>query len=97
MAEHTPGPWKFKNDSGRRLVSADGGSLMGNEQYYPWVPTNEADWHLIAAAPALLGALIDLLDRYETLSGFADEVPAVHSARAAISAALTSPSSQEAK
>lgn len=31
--------------------------IMGSAAYYPWVPDNEADWRLIAAAPELLEAL----------------------------------------
>jgi hypothetical protein len=38
---------------------------MGAETYYPWVPSNEADWHLMAAAPDLLAALKDLLEHIE--------------------------------
>lgn len=55
MSKHTPGPWKFKIDE-CWLIEANKESIMGNESYYPWVPKEEADWHLIAAAPELLDA-----------------------------------------
>jgi hypothetical protein len=32
---------------------------MCDETYYPWVPDNMADWHLIAAAPDLYEASED--------------------------------------
>ena len=54
--KHTPGPWVFRKDEGWTIL-ADGESIMGNEQYYPWCPWNEADWRLIAAAPEMLEAL----------------------------------------
>jgi hypothetical protein len=60
MSKHTPGPWTFTKGETLdewRLLAADGESLMGSEQYYPWVPHREADWLLIAAAPELYEAL----------------------------------------
>ena len=56
VMQHSPGPWKFNNDPGeaRTISDARGISLMGDEQYYPWAPSEEADWRLIAAAPELL-------------------------------------------
>lgn len=56
QSEHTKGPWEFRKDD-CWTIFADGSSIMGDIQYYPWVPDNEADWHLIAAAPQLLAAL----------------------------------------
>ncbi len=70
--KHTPGPWRFnKQKVGWRAISdARGYSLMGDEEYYPWVPSDEADWHLIAAAPDLLAALRDMVN---TLTDGPDE------------------------
>lgn len=72
-SKFTPGPWIFGAKGDWTISSAaHSGSLMGNASYYPWVPENKADWHLIAAAPELYEALeecaIDLkewiLNRY---------------------------------
>jgi hypothetical protein len=56
MSKHTPGPWRVTDEKYecRQIKSADGKSLMGDEQYYPWTPADIEDWHLIAAAPELL-------------------------------------------
>lgn len=56
QSEHTKGPWEFRKDD-CWTIFADGSSIMGDMRYYPWVPDNEADWRLIAAAPQLLAAL----------------------------------------
>jgi len=39
---------------------------MCDEQYYPWVPNNEADWNLIAAAPELFAALKAVLGFFDS-------------------------------
>lgn len=55
---HTPGPWTYERDGGDRYIRAvNGESLQCDTPFYPWVSSNEADWHLIAAAPDMLGAL----------------------------------------
>ena len=65
--KHTPGPWRLEEADGAAYVcmqvkALDGESLMGDERYYPWVPSNIADWHLISAAPELFDALRKLMD-----------------------------------
>lgn len=56
-ARHTHGPWRIDHrGEDRYLLSAEGDSLMCDMRYYPWCPEEEADWHLIAAAPELLDA-----------------------------------------
>ena len=57
--QHTPGPWEFRKEN-PWTIFADGKSIMGNADYYPWVPTKKSDWVLIAAAPDLLEALRQL-------------------------------------
>lgn len=52
------GPWHIKwpvpsEDLGRKLFTADGEAIMGEELYYPWTPSNTYDWFLIATAPEL--------------------------------------------
>ncbi len=84
VMQHSPGPWKFNNDPGeaRTISDARGISLMGDEQYYPWAPSEEADWRLIAAAPELLAALRDLVD---VMTGRMEgETVALHNALAAL-------------
>lgn len=63
MSKHSKGPWYVDNtaDGNTHIRDANGNSLMCDEQYYPWVPDNPADWELIAAAPDLLAALKDLV------------------------------------
>lgn len=56
------GPWLVDDQGGdKHLRSADGESLMCDTNYYPWVPANDADWVLIASAPALYEALDGIL------------------------------------
>jgi len=53
----TPGPWTVEYKHGTTRLVADGEVTMCDETYYPWTPVNDADWHLIAAAPDLYEAL----------------------------------------
>ena len=72
---HTPGPWRAEildeGFSDWRLFMPNpqlpGGEecVMCNTTYYPWTPTNQDDWRLIAAAPELLAALNRVLHLYE--------------------------------
>lgn len=65
---YTPGPWRESYERGTTQIrSADNESLMGDETYYPWVPENDADWTLIAAAPDLHAHLTAALDEIERL------------------------------
>lgn len=58
----TPGPWRVSYERGTTQIrTADSGSIMCDETYYPWVPENDADWHLISAAPEMYQALENLL------------------------------------
>jgi len=71
--KHTPGPWNFRQDPdfGTWTIFADGKSIMGNEKYYPWVPSDAADWQLIAAAPELLAFAQGFLADYQSEDGMA--------------------------
>jgi hypothetical protein len=60
-AEHSELPWQIIRDGYTELEMHDAtgkSSLMGNADYYPWVPELEWDWELICravnAAPAML-------------------------------------------
>lgn len=60
----TPGPWAVEYKHGTTRLVAGGEVTMCDETYYPWAPENDADWHLIAAAPELYEALKAMV--YET-------------------------------
>jgi hypothetical protein len=62
MSAHTPGPWTIRREDGDRYLESPGhfGALMCDTQYYPWTPDSDEDWNLIAAAPELLEALIEI-------------------------------------
>lgn len=73
MSKHSPGPWRLERKVSCRtddyetsyIYSADPSNkiaLMSDEAYYPWCPSNEADWHLIAAAPEMLAVLKQVAD-----------------------------------
>lgn len=66
-SKYTPGPWRVSYEHGTTQIrTANNESIMCDETYYPWVPKNDADWHLIAAAPDLLEALEWALDAWDT-------------------------------
>ena len=55
----TPGPWTVEYRFGCTYIMAEQEALMCNETYYPWVPENQADWPLIAAAPEMAEIAIE--------------------------------------
>ena len=79
------GPWQYKASLGDcwTVHDCDGNAIMGDEQYYPWVPIESDQWRLIAAAPELLESLVDLVALYPLDS--TDAI--ITSARAAIAKA----------
>jgi hypothetical protein len=69
----TPGPWEVKYKNGEtQLLMSDGDIHMCNMHYYPWVPENDADWHLIAAAPDLYEALEAVLSSIPDMGNYYD-------------------------
>jgi hypothetical protein len=96
-AQHTPGPWVLaSSNSWRRIVTQfnmrevcvptkqqDGHPDL----HFP----NEADADLIAAAPELLGALIEIEEFYATLGSQSDDagVKRVHRLASAVIAKAT--------
>ena len=97
MSKHTPGPWVFEARDGDHplndqdgwgcdgLWAVDGGFILGAGPGWDssYVAPDDADARLIAAAPELLEALVDLVAFYPPDSTDA----AVTSARAAIAKA----------
>lgn len=72
----TPGPWRFVREDGyggsdRKIITPGTlGALFCDAQYYPWCSDNEADWHLIAAAPAMAKALDEVWAWLESTGHF---------------------------
>jgi hypothetical protein len=65
MSQHTPGPWALSpyREHQSAVVMQAGTPRMVCEVYgYSDLPDNAANARLIAAAPALLEALVNLLD-----------------------------------
>lgn len=62
MSKHTPGPWTFTIENDDRYIRAGGDSMMCDTPYYPYCPSGDANWHLIAAAPDLLRELTKVAD-----------------------------------
>jgi hypothetical protein len=72
---HSPGPWRYVIEDGERYIrDDDNDSLQCDTNYYPWVSHNEADWHLIAAAPELLSTNKRALAALEILKDVAQSV-----------------------
>lgn len=67
---HSKGPWARSEEGGTSHIrDADGTSLMADETYYPWCPSNDDDWNLIAAAPEMLQALKSMRGTLVRLGG----------------------------
>ena len=72
--KHTPGPWYVRTDGEQscgfemdgplvEVVSADGTVICCNERYYP-TSLDPKNAQLIAAAPDMLDALIEIVNKY---------------------------------
>lgn len=64
MSEHTPGPWRVHDEFILAGGEGRGGRVIAMNHdriHYECEPENEANAHLIAAAPDLLAACIDTL------------------------------------
>jgi len=61
-SEHTPGPWRWVDDS---LIGYDGRDIFSGDPVNPEYPSQElANAHLIAAAPEMLAALEHLIEAF---------------------------------
>ncbi len=75
LTRYTPGPWRVSYERGTTQIrSADNDSLMCDETYYPWVPDNQNDWTIIAAAPDLRDRYAAALDEIERLREAMDKL-----------------------
>jgi len=81
--EHTPGPWTIQHGASPRvyLINGPQGHAVGEVVYSD--TRNPSDAQLIAAAPDLLRALVDLLDDQRDAS-----LPVLDRARAAVYKAI---------
>lgn len=59
----TPGPWRLYQEPfwGIKDGNLDR-TILDNEPYAPWVPSNPCDWHLIAASPELYDMVKKLVE-----------------------------------
>ena len=62
MSAHSPGPWKLGGHYDDTVISVRGGVVVDDPDL------TDADLRLIAAAPELLAALKDLIDRIDVTS-----------------------------
>ncbi|MEQ5740575.1 hypothetical protein [Providencia rettgeri] len=90
--KHSPAPWRCHD----KRPNCSGYSIVGNDgQYIGFVGDSDelspidANVHLIAAAPELLEALIELTESAkEAIDGLGDLSDAIDTAKAAIAKAL---------
>lgn len=92
MSKHTPGPWRTDLYDGTLVIDPDGvpvATTTGDYESADEYAVMEADALLIAAAPDLLEALIDLAGAGAEAWG--EDRPCVRIARAAIAKAKGQP------
>jgi hypothetical protein len=95
MSKHTPGPWKLieTKSYGQDVEATDGTSIFkieyaGDYSGRAFVSFwNDDDARLVAAAPELLAALIDLLLVHDTGDGLVSFDEPIKRARAALAKA----------
>jgi len=73
MSAHTPGPWMADTVDGFTMVHVDNGGQTGQTIVHMFdrhgaFKNASANARLIAAAPAMLDALRDLIETYEFIS-----------------------------
>jgi hypothetical protein len=86
--KHTPGPWAAAPTDGGFAVYEDDGEGNGDHiQCIPGHPRGEANARLIAAAPELLSALRDMVQREAYLYPDSESNVILDAARAAIAKA----------
>ncbi|MFH6895126.1 hypothetical protein ACHCAL_13855 [Providencia huaxiensis] len=87
--KHTPAPWKYTIRNANEIMTTFHGVTIGDVYLDITTANQKADSHLIAAAPELLEALIELTESAkEAIDGLGDLSDAIDTAKAAIKKAL---------
>lgn len=87
--KHTPAPWKHTIRNANEIMTTFHGVTIGDVYLDITTANQKADSHLIAAAPELLEALIELTESAkEAIDGLGDLSDAIDTAKAAIAKAL---------
>lgn len=87
--KHSPAPWKYTVRNANEIMTTFHGVTIGDVYLDITTANQKADAHLIAAAPELLEALIELTESAkEAIDGLGDLADAIDTAKAAIAKAL---------
>ncbi|MDL9982859.1 hypothetical protein [Providencia rettgeri] len=87
--KHSPAPWKYTVRNANEIMTTFHGVTIGDVYFDITTQNQKADAHLIAAAPELLEALIELTESAkEAIDGLGDLSDAIDTAKAAIAKAL---------
>ncbi|MTC24934.1 hypothetical protein GKR64_18925 [Providencia sp. wls1938] len=85
----SPAPWKHTIRNANEIMTTFHGVTIGDVYLDITTANQKADSHLIAAAPELLEALIELTESAkEAIDGLGDLSDAIDTAKAAIAKAL---------
>ncbi|EMP6220875.1 hypothetical protein RX512_002008 [Providencia rettgeri] len=85
----TPSPWKHTVRNANEIMTTFHGVTIGDVYLDITTANQKSDAHLIAAAPELLEALIELTESAkEAIDGLGDLSDAIDTAKAAIAKAL---------
>ncbi|HGN3019356.1 TPA: hypothetical protein ACKR4E_006837, partial [Pseudomonas aeruginosa] len=83
--KHSPAPWKYTIRNANEIMTTFHGVTIGDVYLDITTANQKADSHLIAAAPELLEALIELTESAkEAIDGLGDLSDAIDTAKAAI-------------
>lgn len=87
--KHSPAPWKYTVRNANEIMTTFHGVTIGDVYLDITTANQKSDAHLIAAAPELLEALIELTESAkEAIDGLGDLADAIDTAKAAITKAL---------
>ena len=87
--KHSPAPWRYTVRNANEIMTTFHGMTIGDVYLDITTANQKADAHLIASAPELLEALIELTESAkEAIDGLGDLSDAIDTAKAAIAKAL---------